>query len=480
MIRSCLGRLRGCAWMLPVAGCGSSPSTAADRSTEGGPAGVGDAAANPTPEEADAAGDSRGAWPGDSEGGSSLGDASCDSGLLCGPADRPCQLKVDQTIASPSLVGNANGNQVSLALAGDSAYLLFGSSPGFVFAARDPSTAAWTIEAAPGASPFGSLALAPDGTVRTIDSAASVWTRGPGGWQWTAATANTTILGPWAVTVDGTGTIHALASSPNSGQYLRWNGQYTMQSLGGASGNGTVALSTAGGAQFAYWGSVPQWANWALVWALPDGTTEGVSPYGNLSLDGRASPIALAVAQDATAQPSLLFSRLVAGGGDASAQAFELVYAARTAPQTWSTATLATGDTAEFSLPPGAGGAGSPTFQYTTYRPISVLTDKAGGTRFVFAQLNVSASVICEGPGEGQLACGAVVASVTARLHLGWVCGAGGYDDVILFDGLHPARTDDSFAPVVVGADGSIHVALVEAAATPAGNPTGRYLVFSP
>ena len=168
-----------------------------------------------------------------------------------------------------------------------------------------------------------------------------------------------------------------------------------------------------------------------------------------------------------------MFPRLVSGNTPQAA--VDLAYATREAPSVWTIQSVATGDPTEFA--PTHATAQNP-YSYTTYRPVSVLADDAGGVRVLYAQYDVVGSIGCEGAGGGY-ACFGTPTSITAKLHVGWTCAGTGFSDAVVASDLHPSSVAGSISPAVLSADGAIHVAVAEAS-TPGGSPTGRYLVFSP
>ena len=427
-----------------------------------------------------------------------LFDASCDAtdvGTTCGPPSRPCRLLVDDLIdpgpmTDAQLIYSSIPVSPGLAVGPDQTHVLLSLPWGSIHASRS-NGGIWTTEAAPGRDAEAIL-LSQSGVLRitgnalntsglTVAGGLGVWTRSSGGWIQTDFLGDVGGGGPFSTVLDGQGTIHALVSDNRSLgalAWLRWDGAFTIQDIPGASSAElpSIAVSPAGNAQAAFWGSSAQTPDWTAMWAVEGGSAaEAVAGLGSNVLYNQELPFALAIAGGAAQRPHLLFLRRHAAG--TTEQAFEVDYAVRDPSAGWSMETLALGDTAEF--PTGLLGDGGTGF--TTYRPISVLVDDAGGIRLIYAEYSMSVAPappsgepIDVDPGQPR---GATVDS--AKVHVAWACGGLVVGDSVLPTELHPAYVG-AFGPAVVGTDGGIHVVVLEATTTTPSGLVGRYLVLGP
>ncbi len=479
-----------------AAGCGEVAMRAAPDASASTEAGLGasDAAVGPSGEDAGSAGaDVAPTGPSAVQ----VFDASCgpgDLGITCGPADRPCRLVLDELIDAGA-TENAmqlptDPGAASLVVASDEVDILLGSPVGNVHANRGTSSA-WSVEAAPG-NGVGAIVRGPDGALRIVGNGPyppntslpgglAIWTQSNGGWPQTDLLTNDYEAAPFSAVVDGLGRIHAVVEDSQSSLALaraRWQGAFTVQDI--PAGNGyrpAIAVSAAGNPQVVFWGSLPPSYVTTALWAAPDSPApEPLAPYGaNVFLLHDGATFALAIGGGGPEQPHVLFVRRHAPG--THEQAFEVDYASRDPSAGWSIQPLATGDSTEFVT--GAPNDGGRWTTFTTYRPVSVVIDAAGGVRLLYVEYSMI--ILPPRPTmdepvdiDPQLPLQGTVNA--AWLRVAWACGGTLAGDSVLPIALHPVLLD-AFSTAVVGPDGRIHLAVVEQTAP---SLVGRYLVLGP
>jgi hypothetical protein len=444
------------AFMLGVAlGCGSEPGSGAD--------GVLPDAS----ERRDAESSSDSACPG----------REVPSGIVCGSADRPCAVTVDEVV--PGSLGTRE-DPPSIALGCD-------ARPGILFATAGQGTFAmrdewgWTVEAAMPMT-TGGLVTTARGALAVVGHAigfdpgppAELWEREGEVWHLvddapaSAAHAGAVAMGGEAL--HATLVVNGTEYEDGAPELATWaNGQWTMTLLGDLGRShpilaapAALALSPAGSGQphVAFWENGDN--DWILYHAGPGTTPRPVLSLGLNTLDWY--PVALAVTADGRDDRPHVVTNRAHSKAFADADVLwsfgtEIVYLTRDGTGAWREVVVAAGDPDEY-LAERCGPRADCEWDYVTFRVVAVAATSTDA-HILYARYRVWSD------GRGGR-------GIEGRLEMAVVAADGTVATQLLLEPVAPKR-----GTAVVDADGRIHLAIDDSVRS--GSPGSvRYLRIEP